>query len=125
MIDHLSLGVSDLTRSGIFYAVLASLGYVRVLTHERALGYGAPGARDEVFAILAVSEQAKLPGHGSHVAFSAANREAVDAFHAIALENGAIDEGAPGPRPKYGPGYYAAFVRDPDGHRLEAVCHER
>ena len=45
-------------------------------------------------------------------------------FHAVALAHGAVDEGAPGPRPKYGPGYYAAFVRDPDGHRIEAVCHE-
>jgi catechol 2,3-dioxygenase-like lactoylglutathione lyase family enzyme len=125
MIDHLSLGVSNLARAGAFYdAVLASLGYARVLTHERALGYGPPGARDEVFAVLAVSEPGTLPGHGSHVAFRAPNREAVDAFHAIALKGGATDEGAPGPRPKYGPGYYAAFVRDLDGHRVEAVFHE-
>src|SRR5689334_8587239 len=72
MIDHLSFGVSDLARSGAFYdAVLATLGYVRVLTHERALGWGPPGARDEPFAIKVVGEHAKAPGGGCHVAFSA------------------------------------------------------
>jgi catechol 2,3-dioxygenase-like lactoylglutathione lyase family enzyme len=125
MIDHLSLGVSDLTRAGAFYdAVLATLGYVRVLTHERALGWGRPGARDEAFAILAAGERAKAPGEGCHVAFNGPNRQAVDSFHSVALQHGATDEGGPGPRPKYGPGYYAAFVRDLDGYRLEAVCHE-
>jgi catechol 2,3-dioxygenase-like lactoylglutathione lyase family enzyme len=125
MIDHLSVGVSDLARAGAFYdAVLATLGYVRVLTHERALGWGAPGASDEAFAILASGERAKPPGEGCHIAFSAPNRPAVDSFHSIALQSGAVDEGGPGLRPKYGPGYYAAFVRDLDGYRLEAVCHE-
>jgi catechol 2,3-dioxygenase-like lactoylglutathione lyase family enzyme len=125
MIDHLSLGVSDLARAGAFYdALLATLGYVRVLTHERALGWGTPGARDEAFAILAAGERAKAPGEGCHLAFSAPSRRAVDSFHSIALQQGATDEGRPGPRPEYGPGYYAAFVRDRDGYRLEAVCHE-
>jgi catechol 2,3-dioxygenase-like lactoylglutathione lyase family enzyme len=125
MIDHLSLGVSDLARSGDFYdAVLAPLGYVRVLTHERALGWGPPGAHDEAFAVLSAGERARCPGEGCHVAFRAANRGAVDAFHAVAVQCGAIDEGAPGLRPKYGTSYYAAFVRDLDGYRLEAVCHE-
>jgi catechol 2,3-dioxygenase-like lactoylglutathione lyase family enzyme len=127
MIDHLSVGVSDLARSGAFYdAALAPLGYVRVLTHERALGYGPPGARDEVFAILRANADGPrvVPSHGSHVAFRAQNREAVEAFHVAALQYGGVDEGGPGPRPQYGPGYYAAFVRDLDGHRIEAVCHE-
>jgi catechol 2,3-dioxygenase-like lactoylglutathione lyase family enzyme len=125
MIDHLSLGVSDLARAGAFYdAVLATLGYVRVLTHERALGWGTVGARDETFAILAAGEGAKAPGEGCHIAFSAPHRQAVHSFHSVALQQGAMDEGVPGPRPKYGPGYYAAFVRDLDGYRLEAVCHE-
>lgn len=125
MIDHLSLGVSDLARAGDFYdAVLATLGYVRVLTHPRALGWGVPGARDEAFAILDSGERAKPPGEGCHVAFTAPTRLAVETFHSIALQNGAVDEGAPGLRPQYGPGYYAAFVRDLDGYRLEAVCHE-
>jgi catechol 2,3-dioxygenase-like lactoylglutathione lyase family enzyme len=123
VIDHLSVGVSDLARAGAFYdAVLATLGYARVLTHERALGWGPPGARDEVFAVLAAERV--TPGEGCHVAFRAPSREAVDAFHAVALEQGAVDEGAPGLRPAYGAGYYAAFVRDRDGYRVEAVCHE-
>jgi catechol 2,3-dioxygenase-like lactoylglutathione lyase family enzyme len=125
MIDHLSIGVSDLTRAGAFYdAVLATLGYVRVLTHQRALGWGPQGARDEAFAILAGGERARAPGEGCHVAFTAPDRKAVDAFHARAIREGATDEGGPGPRPQYGPGYYAAFVRDLDGYRIEAVCHE-
>jgi catechol 2,3-dioxygenase-like lactoylglutathione lyase family enzyme len=125
MIDHLSLGVSDLARSGTFYdAVLAPLGYARLFTHERAIGYGLPGARDEAFAILKAGDQAKPQGPGWHLAFRAPSRQAVDSFHSTALQNGALDEGGPGLRPKYGPGYYAGFVRDPDGHRLEAVCHE-
>ena len=125
MIDHLSVGVPDLVRAGRFYdAVLAPLGYVRVLTHPRAIGYGPPGARDEVFAILAAGDAAKPPGQGWHIAFRAPDREAVAEFHAVALANGATDEGGPGLRPECGPGYYAAFVRDPDGTRLEAVCHE-
>jgi catechol 2,3-dioxygenase-like lactoylglutathione lyase family enzyme len=121
--DRSSLvGGLDLARAGVLYdAVLAPLGYVRVLTHERALGWGPPGARDETFAILSVGEGARPPGEGSHVAFTAPNREAVDRFQSIATAIGAIDEGAPGLRPKYGPGYYAAFVRDPDGYRIEAV----
>jgi catechol 2,3-dioxygenase-like lactoylglutathione lyase family enzyme len=125
MIDHLSVGAADLARSGVFYdAILAPLGYVRLFANERSIGYGLPGARDEAFAVLAAGEHAKPLGQGWHLAFSAPNRQAVDSFHAIALQNGAIDEGGPGLRPKYGAGYYAAFVRCPDGHRLEAVCHE-
>jgi catechol 2,3-dioxygenase-like lactoylglutathione lyase family enzyme len=125
MIDHLSFGVSDLARSGAFYdAVLAPLGFVRVLAHPRALGWGPPGARDEAFAVLAAPGRARAPGDGCHVAFQAKSREEVDAFHAAALRHGATDEGAPGPRPQYGEGYYAAFVRDLDGYRVEAVFHE-
>ncbi|HEY6460598.1 MAG TPA: VOC family protein [Polyangiaceae bacterium] len=125
MIDHVSLGVADLARAGRFYdAVLAPLGYVRVLTHARALGYGPPGARDEAFAVLAAPGGGPLAAAGTHVAFRAPRRDAVDTFHAIALASGGVDEGGPGLRPAYGPGYYAAFVLDPDGHRIEAVLHE-
>jgi catechol 2,3-dioxygenase-like lactoylglutathione lyase family enzyme len=125
VIDHLSVGVSDLARAAAFYdAVLSTLGYVRLLTHDRAVGYGPPGARDEAFALLAAGEDARPLGRGWHVAFRARDRHAVDSFHSTALQAGAVDEGGPGPRPRYGPGYYAAFVRDLDGHRLEAVCHD-
>lgn len=126
MLDHISIGVVSLSKAGAFYdAVLAPLGYVRVLTHERALGWNTPGTKDEAFATLAVQTDARAPGPGCHVAFSAPSREAVHAFHAAALAAGATDEGAPGSRPLYGDGYYAAFVRDLDGYRIEAVFHEQ
>lgn len=125
VLDHVSIGVSDLARGGAFYdAVLETLGYVRLFTHPRAVGYGRLGDEDEQFAILAAGGEARAPGTGCHVAFSARGPAAVDAFHAAALRAGATDEGPPGPRPLYGAGYYAAFVRDPDGYRIEAVCHE-
>jgi len=125
MLDHISIGVSDLARAGAFYdAVLATLGYVRLFGNERGVGYGTPGAKDEAFAILAAGDEARSPGTGCHVALVAPSREAVADFHAAALRMGAADEGPPGLRPHYGTGYYAAFVRDVDGYRLEAVCHE-
>lgn len=125
MISHVSLGVSRLARSMAFYdAALAPLGYVRVWTKARGAGYGPPGTVDETFAIVEGGEQARAAGAGSHLALAARDRAAVDGFHAAAMGAGAKDEGAPGLRPHYGPGYYAAFVFDPDGHKLEAVCHE-
>ncbi len=63
-------------------------------------------------------------GNGTHVAFQAASTQAVDRFYAAAMENGGADEGRPGPRPDYGPNYYAAYVRDPDGNKLQAVCYK-
>jgi catechol 2,3-dioxygenase-like lactoylglutathione lyase family enzyme len=123
VLDHISIGVSDLARAGAFYdAVLAPLGYVRLFAN-RGIGYGMPGAKDEGFAILASGNEARSPGVGCHIAFDAPSREAVDAFHAAAMRAGGVDEGTPGLRPHYGAGYYAAFVRDLDGYRIEAVCH--
>lgn len=123
MIDHLSLGVRDLARASAFYdAVLGTLGYVRRWSGAAGVEYDRPGG-DGALAIL-VNDRAAPPGAGFHLALTAPARAAVDAFHATALAMGARDEGAPGLRPQYGPGpYYAAFVRDPDGHKLEAVCH--
>lgn len=123
MLDHVSLGVADLARAARFYdAVLEPLGYVRVWTYEKAIGYGIAGGEDK----LAIKERAGAhpPGEGFHLAFTATSREAVDSFHARALAVAGLDQGPPGLRPAYGPGYYAAFVRDLDGHRIEAVFHE-
>lgn len=121
MLGHLSFGVADLPRAIAFYdAALLPLGYGRVWTSEKQAGYGPPGGGDK-FALKLQSGPVVPPGPGFHLAFNAPSREAVDAFHAAALRSGGADEGAPGPRPHYGATYYAAFVRDPDGHKLEAV----
>jgi catechol 2,3-dioxygenase-like lactoylglutathione lyase family enzyme len=124
MLDHVSLGVADLARASAFYdAALLPLGYVRCWTGEGGVEYGPRGG-DGALALFAMGARAACPGPGFHLALRAPDRAAVEAFHATALGLGAADEGGPGLRPRYGPGYYAAFVRDPDGHRLEAVVHE-
>jgi len=121
MISHLSVGVSDLTRAIAFYdAVLAALGYVRVYTGPRSVGYGTPNGR-EPFALKARQKSEIGIDHGFHLAFVAESRDAVEAFHAAAIPEGGADDGAPGLRPDFGPSYCATFVVDPDGHRLEAV----
>jgi len=127
MLHHLSLGARDIERAARFYdAVLAPLGYGRVWSDLRpgeegqAVGYGPPGSGDKL-AIKQVSQAVpEIPGF--HVALAAPSRQAVQAFHAAALAAGGRDNGAPGLRPDYGAHYYAAFVIDPEGHRLEAVC---
>ena len=124
MLDHVSLGVADLARSSALYdAALLPLGYVRCWTAEEGVEYGPRGGGGAL-TLFAMGARTASPGPGFHLALAAPDRAAVEAFHAAALRLGAADEGAPGLRPRYGPGYYAAFVRDPDGHRLEAVVHE-
>ena len=127
MLHHLSFVVTDLARSAAFYdAALAPLGYVRVWTHdttdfkESAIGYGLPGGEDE-FAIRLRTQGTVVPGEGFHVAFRASSRETVTAFHRAALEHGGRDNGGLGLHPEHGPNYFAAFVFDPDGYRIEAV----
>src|SRR5919198_3192364 len=127
MFDHLSVGVENLSRAAAFYdASLAPLGYVRLSQNARSVCYGPEGFTGEApFAIIAFGPDAKPPGPGFHLAFVAPSRDAIDRFHRAALSAGGIDEGPPGIRENYDPGYYAAFVRDLDGHRLEAVLHEQ
>jgi catechol 2,3-dioxygenase-like lactoylglutathione lyase family enzyme len=121
MLAHLSLGVRDLGPAMRFYdAALAPLGYVRVWASAHAAGYGEVGGPDRL-ALFARADRASPPGPGFHLAFRAPSRAAVDAFHEAALVHGGRDAGAPGLRPRYSPSYYAAFVTDPDGHKLEAV----
>jgi catechol 2,3-dioxygenase-like lactoylglutathione lyase family enzyme len=120
MLGHLSIGVRDLERAGRFYdAVLAPIGWVRLWTDPDGLGYGPEGGNDKLAVFLRAD--AHPPGSGFHLAFNAPSDAAVDAFHAAALANGGRDDGAPGPRPNFGPTYYAAFVFDTEGWRLEAV----
>jgi catechol 2,3-dioxygenase-like lactoylglutathione lyase family enzyme len=124
MLDHVSVGVSDLERSRRFYdAALRPLGLVRTLDFEgRGSDYGfAPGQLGVEFTITREAEATPAPG--VHLCFRAPDREAVRAFHRAALAAGGRDDGPPGLRPKYHGEYYGAFVLDPDGHRIEAVCH--
>lgn len=124
MLDHISLGVTDLTRSVAFYdAVLAPLGYRRLWSDGDAAGYGISG-RGEPFAVKQDSSGCVSGSPRAHVAFQAADRYAVAEFYETAVSAGAAPDGEPGLHPMYGEGYYAAFVIEPDGHRLEAVCHE-
>jgi len=121
MINHVSIGVRDLATSKHFYdAALAPLGYSCRSHSATSLGYGA----DQVALWIAATEH-PVPADqasGLHFCFDAANREGVDAFHAAALRAGGEDHGKPGVRADYGANYYAAFVIDPDGYRLEAYC---
>ena len=120
MIGHLSFGVADLARAARFYdAALAALGFVRVWTNPDGVGYGLPGGGDKL--ALFARTGAAAPGAGFHLAFDATSPEAGDRFHAAAIAAGGTDDGAPGLRPHYGSTYYAAFVVDPDGYKLEAV----
>ncbi len=121
MIHHVSLGVTDLERAAAFYdAVLTPLGYRRTLeVAGLAIAYGEELPEFWIGGPLDRSRPATA-GNGTHIAFAAPSPEAVDRFHAAALEHGADDDGAPGPRPQYGPDYYGAFVRDPDGNKIEA-----
>ena len=127
MIDHLSLGVRDLARARAFYdAVLAPLGYRRVFDLEDASGYGRPDPhplREQALPFWIGHEPAGAALNG-HICFSAPARATVDAFHAAALAAGGRDNGKPGLRPHYHAHYYAAFIVDPDGHRIEAVRHQ-
>ena|SRR5438105_4099557 len=123
MLHHISLGVADLRRSADFYdAVLAPLGYVRVWADATAVGYGEPGGEDKL--AIKLREGASAPGAGFHLALAAPSQEAVAQFHRAALAHGGADNGAPGLRPHYGAKYFAAFVIDPDGYRIEAVINE-
>ncbi len=121
MLSHLSLGVSDLDAATDFYdAILATLGYARVYTGPGSVGYGLPGTDNDRLLLIETGGRVHPPSQGFHLAFVAPSRQAVDRFHAAALLHGGVDQGGPGLRPNYGPDYYAAFVLDRDGYKLEA-----
>lgn len=120
MLHHVSLGTSDLDRARTFYdPVMNELGLRRTLDVEEAVGYGA-GITVFSLNMPADGEQATV-GNGTHIAFEVEKRAAVDAFFQAALANGGTSNGPPDLRPEYDAHYYAAFVRDPDGNKIEAL----
>ena len=120
MIDHVSIGVADLERSARFYeATLAPLGLSRVVTRPATIGFGKN--YPEFWINLRAGMPAASPESGTHICLRAKATADVDAFHAAALATGGRSDGAPGPRPHERVRYYAAFVIDPDGNRIEAV----
>ncbi|PRC94341.1 VOC family protein [Solimicrobium silvestre] len=121
MLHHISLGVTNLAKAGAFYdAALAALDFRRVFEDNTAIGYGLYDGKD--ILCLKLRPNATPPGAGFHLALAAPSRAAVDNFHADALAIGGQDNGAPGLRLHYGADYYAAFLIDPDGYHIEAVC---
>jgi catechol 2,3-dioxygenase-like lactoylglutathione lyase family enzyme len=117
MLDHMNIGVRDLAASRAFYeAALAPLGFGFVMERDDRVAFGPP-ARPVFFLVEGE------PTAGIHIAFQAADRQRVDAFHAAALAAGGTDNGGPGMRTEYHAHYYGAFVLDPDGNNAEAVCH--
>jgi catechol 2,3-dioxygenase-like lactoylglutathione lyase family enzyme len=117
VIDHVGYEVQDLPTSGRFYdAVFYALGVRRLHENEHVIGWGVT---EPVFWLTARTTAA--PGYG-HIAFRAAGKAAVEAAHQAGLQAGGSDDGKPGPRPQYGPRYYAAYLRDPDGLRVEIVA---
>lgn len=135
VIEHLSITTVDLRRAVRFYdAVLAPLGLVRVADYDEPEGasacWGPPGTSPAPEGAVGAApfwvqlrDEPIAPPPGTHIAFCAQDEAAVAAFHAAGLAAGGTDYGAPGLRPQYGPGYYAAFLKDPDGWRIEAVTY--
>lgn len=122
MIHHVSIGSNDIARARSFYdAVLAVVGLRRLDDLEDSLDYGSGTM---IFSVETPKDgAAAIPGNGVHIAFAAHDRAMVDTFHATALACGGVDAGAPGLRPEYDRHYYGAFVRDPDGNKIEAVTY--
>jgi catechol 2,3-dioxygenase-like lactoylglutathione lyase family enzyme len=135
MIDHVGFSVSDYARAKAFYEkVLAPLGYALVMevgpphSEQPAAGFGSGGKPDfwiggDGNPLPTLPRKRGRVGRGLHIAIVAKDRATVDAFHRAALAAGGKDNGAPGVRPHYHANYYGAFVLDPDGHNIEAVCH--
>jgi len=128
MYSHLTVGTSDVERAARFFdAALAPLGLKRRANFRVAISYapaGATGGNDPFWVLTPLDRKPATAGNGVTVAFAAPTRAAVDQFHAAALAAGGTDDGAPGLRAHYHPNYYGAYVRDPDGNKICAVCHQ-
>jgi len=119
-LSHVSLGTNDFDRAAAFYdKVMPAIGVQRIMEHPGAVAYGKQFP--EFWVQTPFDGKTATAGNGVHVAFLTWSREEVDAFYAAAMEAGATDDGPPGLRPQYNPGYYACFVRDPDGNKIEAM----
>jgi catechol 2,3-dioxygenase-like lactoylglutathione lyase family enzyme len=119
MLNHISVGASSLSAAKAFYdATLTALGYRRLSEDAGSLGYGSKTV--EFWVLKSAKPVPDDAASGLHICFTAPTAESVDRFHAAGLQHGGRDNGRPGPRPDYGPDYYAAFLKDPDGYRIEA-----
>ncbi|MGO8081190.1 VOC family protein [Rhizobium leguminosarum] len=122
MIHHVSVGTNDVARSKRFYdAVLPIVGIVPMAEDEGGLGYGC--GKFHFSVQVPIDGKPATVGNGTHIAFAVEDRSMVNRFYAAALKYGGSDDGAPGLRPSYDANYYGAFVRDPDGHKIEAMTY--
>lgn len=120
ILSHVSIGTRDFERATCFYDVLlATLGCRRIMEHPGAVAYGR--VYPEFWVQTPIDGRPASIGNGTHFGFFAASKAEVDAFHAAGVAAGAADDGAPGPRADYGAPYYGCFLRDPDGHKIEAT----
>ena len=123
MFSHVTLGTEDWPKARPFWiAVMEVLGHPVLFERDKGIAFGTPTG-PKTFVGPTFDGRRAAPGNGVHIAYLVERRATVDAFHAAALANGGSDEGAPGLRPHYHPNYYGAYVRDPDGNKLQAVCH--
>jgi len=124
MFSHVTVGTNDFDHSIAFYdQVMATLGQSQLFSVDGAAAYGEDLKSPKTFVVYPFDKGKAAPGNGMHIAYLAPSWAAVDAFHAAALKMGGSSEGEPGLRPHYHPNYYGAYVRDPDGNKLQAVCH--
>lgn len=125
MFSHITIGTNNLDRARVFYdAVMPTLGLAAPFALPGTLVFGTMDG-PKLFVVSPFDGEQASAGNGTHAALVAPDRAAVDAFYQAALAHGGSDEGAPGLRPHYHAHYYAAYVRDPDGNKLQAVCHRQ
>lgn len=124
--DHISIGVADIARATAFYQpALAPLGLAPVMDKGFAVAFGNGSGRQWLWISEPIDKTRPVDANnGAHIALLAENRAAVRAFYEAAMAHGGRDDGPPGPRPEYIPTYYGAFVLDPDGNKIEAVCRK-